>query len=46
LGLRSEIGVKKDILTDDIQRKANILVEEGKLPLGNNTIYQIKILYK
>jgi len=36
LGLRSEIGVKKDILTDDIQKKANILVEEGKLTLKNN----------
>jgi oxygen-independent coproporphyrinogen-3 oxidase len=41
LGLRSEIGVKKDILTDDIQRKANILVEEGKLTLENN-IYKNK----
>ena len=36
LGLRSKIGIKREILTLNMQRRANILVEENRLELRDN----------
>ncbi|NEW60628.1 coproporphyrinogen III oxidase family protein, partial [Sulfurovum sp. bin170] len=39
LGLRSSIGVDKSILTDNIKKRADFLVEQGKLEKLNG-VYQ------
>lgn len=44
LGLRSCVGVKKDILSSDELKRAQILVQEKKLQLKNDTFYNPEYL--
>jgi oxygen-independent coproporphyrinogen-3 oxidase len=44
LGLRSKIGIKREILTLDMQKKANILVKKNRLKLENG-VYKNKNLF-
>jgi oxygen-independent coproporphyrinogen-3 oxidase len=39
LGLRSEVGINKDILNSNMQKRADILVNEGKLKLVKNRYF-------
>lgn len=39
LGLRSIVGIKRDILTKSMQNRADILVSEGKLELKDGSYY-------
>lgn len=39
LGLRSKVGVKREILTPQMQERANILVDEKKLIVKDNRYY-------
>ncbi|MBN2824939.1 MAG: coproporphyrinogen III oxidase family protein [Campylobacterales bacterium] len=44
LGLRSKVGIHQKILTPDMQKRANFLVEEKKLIFKNDTYYNLDFL--
>jgi len=44
LGFRSCVGVKQEILTDEEKRKAKLLIDEKKLILENETLYNVDYL--